>query len=295
MFDSIYKDIRHSFSHGNMVTRLIIINIAVCIVVNIIKAFSPPTSGVFDLVLQNLAIPGSLSSFMYKPWTLLTSMFLHVSLWHLAMNMLFLYWFGRIVGDLIGDKHILPIYLYGGLVGSIAYIASYYVLGSAVIGSMALGASAATMALVMVAGIIAPDYILRLILIGEVRLKYVVLVIILIDLFAVSGGNNTGGHIAHLGGVLMGYLYIRSLQDRRDLSFSIPKRQEKPQKAKVRMQPVRGKSERVRKSKVEKKALATGDLQEQVDRILEKIKASGYDSLTPEEKETLFLASKSDM
>lgn len=291
MFDSIYKDIRYSFSQGNMVTRLIIINVAICILITLFKAFSPPSSGIFDSVLSNIAIPGSFYSFIYKPWTAVTSMFVHIDLWHLLVNMLYLFWFGRIVGDLIGDRHILPLYIYGGLAGNAAYMLSYYVLGSSVIGSIAIGASAAVMSLVIVAGIIAPDYILRLILIGEVRLKYVVLVIIVLDLLAISRASNTGGHIAHLGGLLMGYVYIRSLQGG-FLPFSKekPSRNRKPIMKKVHRH-VNTSSTSPRKDQT---LSPQGNLQEQVDQILDKIKASGYDSLTAEEKETLFIASKSD-
>ena len=76
----------------------------------------------------------------------------------------------------------------------------------------AMGASAAAMAMVVAAATLSPDYNLRLILIGDVKLKYVAAVLIFLDLIGTGGRMNTGGHFGHLGGALMGFLYIDQLR-----------------------------------------------------------------------------------
>ena len=284
MFQSIIEDVKQSFRSGNMITRLIIINIIVYMVMAILNAFTPADSGFFSGLIQYLAIPGPFPEFLWKFWTWITHMFLHSGLWHMAINMLYLYWFGRITGDLIGDRHVLPGYILGGLAGAVAYILSYQLLGSGVIGGYALGASAAVMSLVIMAGIIAPDYNIRLLFLGNVKLKFIVLAIIFFDLISIGRMSNTGGHIAHLGGMLMGAYYIYSLRSGRDLStiFSGVKitTNSRPRHMKVH-----------RSSDEKKKPRRTSSEQEEIDKILEKIKRSGYESLTDEEKDILFKAS----
>lgn len=121
-----------------------------------------------------------------------TSMFLHEGFWHLLWNMLFLYWFGRIVGDFIGDQRILPLYLLGGLTGAVVFFISANLLPYGMGGRFALGASAGVMAIVVAAGTISPDYIMRLLLLGDVKLKYIVAVLVFLDLILIPNGGNTG-------------------------------------------------------------------------------------------------------
>lgn len=298
MLNSVLNDIKQTFRSGNMITRLIIINVAVYIVMALLQAFTPGGSGFFTSLTHYLAIPGEPLTLLTRPWTLFTSMFLHIGFWHMAINMLYLYWFGRITGDLIGDRHVLPIYILGGLVGALAYFLSYQLLGSGIIGSYALGASAAVMALVIVAGLVAPEYNMRLLLIGNVKLKYIVLAIIFFDLIGVANSSNTGGHIAHLGGMLMGYIYITQLRNGRDLSSwftaignkfrGIPVSAKEDKKSPIRV------VHKVSTSSIRgKKKTSTLSTEEQVDIILDKIKEKGYDSLSDEEKEVLYKASKS--
>lgn len=296
MFASILDDIKGNFRSGNMITRLIIINIAVFIVTALINAFAPSFYN-FTLV-HWIAVPGDPISLLYKPWTILTYMFVHGGLRHIFWNMVILYWFGRIVGDMIGDKHILPIYIMGGLAGAVAYILSYYFMYG-VVGSYMVGASASIMALVIVAGRINPDKELRLILLGTIRIKYIILAFIILDLIFIGKKDNTGGHIAHLGGMVMGWLYYNQIGQGNDLEMRVngilnwiggifdtdrPKKKKSPLKVKFKSDKIKTMSEHRTDSKA--------NMQQQVDDILDKIKKQGYDSLTDAEKETLYQASK---
>jgi hypothetical protein len=214
--------------------------------------------------------------------------------------MLFLYWFGRIVGDMIGDRRIIPLYLMSGFFGAVVYLLASSMLES----SGALGASAAVMGFVIAAGMLAPEYTMRLLLIGDVRLKYIVAVVILIDLFAIGELSNVGGHLAHLGGVMFGAVYISMLRRGSDLSEPLNQVFDWLQNLVSRHRspvPTRSRSKSTvfvrHKSAAQPQARSTDkpamkDHQERLDSILEKIKEQGYENLSPEDKEFLFRASK---
>jgi len=214
--------------------------------------------------------------------------------------MLFLYWFGRIVGDFLGDHRVVPLYLLSGLFGALVYLMFAPLIN--VSGSYAYGASASVMGFVMAAGLIAPEYQMRLLLIGDVKLKYIVLVLILLDLFGMASMENTGGHIAHLGGVVFGWIFVSMLRRGNDISVPINSFFDSVSRlmsGKKRLPPLRSTSKvyvrhktSAPKKSTSDKASRTKDHQERLDQILDKIKDNGYDSLTAEEKEFLFLASK---
>jgi membrane associated rhomboid family serine protease len=299
MFRSLIDDIQQQFRVGNMVTRLVFLNLAAFL-----------TLGIFRLVLW-LGNAGVVPGFYYQirkyltlssdpwfdlthPWVFITAIFLHEGLWHLIWNMVFLYWFGRIVGDLIGNHRVWPIYFMGGLVGGLCFIlgASFLPYGQG--GEVyALGASGSVMALVLAAGMIAPDYRLHLLIIGEVSLKYIVAVLVIIDMISLSNNINTGGHLAHLGGAFFGYLFVVLLRQGYDLSLGLNQLMEKlerlfqkrrPQPKIVYRKPVGTENP----SKKPAKASGAAEL----DLILDKIKHKGLDSLTEEERKFLENQSK---
>ena len=313
MFQSIWDDVKREFQHGNMVTRLIIANCLVFIVIILCKLFlnipGQGTANYFESFLRFISMSSEPSYFIRHPWGILSSAFVHQGLGHIFWNMISFYWFGRIVGDLLGNHRILPIYLLGAIAGNIAYflIANFTAYG-AVIGPIAYGASAAVMAMVAVAAYIAPDYVFNVLLIGPVRLKYVALFVVLVDIIAIADNNNTGGSFAHLGGLAFGLLFASQLSKGNDLGKPVAslitffQNLFKP-KPKSRMTFERGErayadSQRQQKQgKSNKKGgntegSNTPNHQERIDAILDKIKQKGYDSLTKEEQEFLFNASK---
>jgi len=284
MIESIVEDVKRQFAHGNMISKLILINIFVFLVIIIIKTFTGYDPNIYGSVIDFLALPSGLGKFITRPWTLFTYMFLHEGFWHLGWNMLMLYWFGRIIGDLIGDHRMLPLYILGGLLGGV-----FFLMYTNLIGGIAnvRGASGSVTCLIMAAACVAPDYIIRLILIGDVKLKYIALFLIVLDIAMIAEQNNAGGRMAHLGGAALGAFFIYSLKRGRDItdfkdSFSWANKDTKP-----RMDVVHNK-----KKPVQKKRVHHQSNQEKVDTILDKINVSGYDSLTAEEKEILYQASK---
>ena len=312
MLDSIWKDVKQQLSHGNMITRIIIVNVAVFVAINLLKIILRLTNewqipDLYTDILHFLCISADPWLILFRPWTLISNMFLHEGIIHILFNMLFLYWFGRIVGDLIGDRKILPLYLMGGLAGGFAFFLSANLIGySGGAANFALGASAAVMAIVLAAGVLAPDYVIRLILLGDVRLKYIVAVLILFDLVSIGDNSNTGGHFAHLGGALFGWFFVTQLRNGNDLSEPVnrwldqlgemwdrltDRVQGKPRKPRV----VYRNTSKMKSRAAQPHAASDNESpvhQEKLDTILDKIKQSGYDSLSSEEKEFLFNASK---
>ena len=297
MFDSIVRDIQHSFRSGNMITRLIFVNAIVFVVFVLLRVFTysfttNTNSSIYTTIVHEyLATPGYWKELLFKPWTILTSIFVHEGIWHIAWNMLVLYWFGRIVGDLLGDRKILPLFLLGGILGAIVFNAAFsliYGLNMA----YAVGASAGVMAIVVAAGVTSPDYIFHLPLIGGVRLKYIVLAIIVMDILGTIG-SNSGGAFAHLGGAILGAYYVNQLRKGIDIGewinslmdLVVSKFDRKPQSS-LKVVHKRRYPQQTQKS-------TNSGSQLEIDTILEKIKHKGIDSLSDEEKDVLYRASKS--
>lgn len=281
-----------------MVSRLLVINITVFVVLILLEAFLK-NLGYFDPIFQNVALHGLPEKLLYKPWTLFSHMFVHLGFWHLLWNMVGLHLFGRIVGDLLGDRRVLPTYIMGGLLGGIVFIL-FAILSYTNYDITAHGASAAVCALAALAGIIAPDYEVRLLLIGNVKLKYIVLAFIVFDLVGSQGTANSGGHYAHLGGTLMGIIIALQLKNGRDLtswisvfSTGFATSKKKTFKRSTRKLKVEYKSPSLsNRQQVHENVDTSNDFEDELNRILDKIKVGGYDKLSREEKEFLSNASK---
>ena len=314
MIGSIFDDMKREFSYGNMVTRLVFVNVSVFVLVLFvwmgIKTFGGANADtIYTSFIHSLSISSSLLHNLTHPWVVFTSMFLHEGFMHILFNMLFLYWFGRIVGDLLGDHRILPLYLLAGLAGGVVFFitANLGIYGNDL--RFALGASGAVMGIVLTAGVKAPDYPMRLLLFGEVKLKYIVFGLLLLDMVMITYNKNTGGHFAHLGGAAMGWLYVYLLHRGTDLADPINSIIDSIQNFFRRIAKPDTRRPGPRKvytnPSVKQKRQAGGSFtnpgghavsdpshQEQLDAILDKIKVNGYDSLTQEEKEFLFKASQ---
>lgn len=310
MLDSILDDVKRQFRSGSMITRLVIINVVVFVVINLVHLlFYPPGndgsvhSAIYDNILHFFCMSRDIWHIIKHPWVIITNAFLHEGFMHILFNMLFLYWFGRIVNDLIKESHILPLYILGAIVGGFTFFITANLLPYGDVGSpYALGASAGVMAIVAASGVLAPNYQMNLLLIGPVRLKYIVATLIFLDLIATSRNSNTGGAFAHLGGALFGYIYVQQLRSGNDMSIGFNKlfygivdffkglfSPKKKRSGNVKVA-YRNKGKIFGNASSDKEV----DLshQEKLDAILDKIKKAGYESLTEEEKEFLFKASK---
>ena len=303
MFESIWNDIKQQFNYGNMVTRLIIINVAVFVVIRLLGVIFPSSlSDIYDKILHLFCISSDPLLVLLRPWSILTNMFLHEGFFHILWNMLYLFWFGRIFGDLLGDKRVLPLYLLGGIAGASVYFITANLLAGG--SSFALGASGAVMAIVVASGVIAPDYIIRLLFLGDVKLKYIVAVLIFLDIVGTAGIENAGGHWAHLGGAAFGWFFVAQLRQGNDLAIPVNNffdkirsffTQQKGPRVAYKNPNLKKRTRVTSKGNSKPHAVSDNETlthQDQLDMILDKIKGAGYDSLSAEEKEFLFNASK---
>jgi len=288
---AIWKDIRYKVLHSeSKLGMLIFVNVAVYLAIKIPAVFEQLFTGFGNSNIDNfaythLALPANLTKLLTLPWTPVTYMFMHNGVFHILFNMLWLYWMGQILEEYLGTKRTVPLYFLGGLAGALFFVASYnifpaYTQSGIMWGASVVGASACVMAIVVASATLLPDYTIYLMFIGPVKLKWLALFFIIIDLLNVAGANS-GGEIAHLGGALMGFVYIKQLQKGNDWGKSIS--HVFTSKTKIRV--ISG----------ERTTTYSGPpRQDEIDRILDKISQSGYDSLNKQEKETLFRASNND-
>ncbi|MEQ8323265.1 MAG: rhomboid family intramembrane serine protease [Vicingaceae bacterium] len=293
---SILDDIKTSFKHGNALTRIIYINLAVFLVMKIVPSLSSLFIRPGIRIDRWFSLPADLGSLLFKPWTIVSYMFLHVDFFHILFNLLWLYFLGKIFLDLLGEKRFISTYLLGGMAGGLLYILAYNifpVFSDVLPFATAMGASASVMAIIVAIATKVPNYTIRLILLGEVKLKYIAIVFVAMDLISMSDGN-AGGHLAHIGGALFGFTYIRSMDRGVDWSATFYKwiaifqslfKTNKPGKMHVAHKGKGTPSSAKRKGHSD---------QEMVDVILDKISKSGYDSLSAEEKSILFKASQNN-
>lgn len=236
-----------------------------------------------------LSIPSGYIDFLQKPWTIITYQFMHNGFWHLLWNMLFLYYLGSIFKEYLGEKRLLTAYLGGGISGGLLYLILYNLL-PVFDGQQAilLGASASVMGIVCGAATLLPNYELMLYGIFRVPLKYIALFYIITSFISIASANS-GGNIAHIGGAIFGFLYIKSLYTQfawyQNLKYKFNQwTKPKPNKSKG-PKPVQKSGTYINPNLNKKPS------QEEIDIILDKINASGYESLNTYEKELLFKAS----
>ncbi len=281
------------FGTNNSLQKIMYINVMIFVVIRITFAitslFNAPVFS-FEFVTHWLAIPSNLGSLLVRPWTLLTYMFLHWDFMHILFNMLWLYWMGNIIVEYLGEKKLWGIYLMGGIFGAFAYVIAFNifpVFSERVDQSFALGASASVLAITVAAATLLPNYRIQLLFLGSVPLKAIAAVSVLLDVISVSG-DNAGGHIAHLGGALFGFIFIRLLKNGTNLNgwlenISFPSFRRGNMKVAHR----RNTSDDFFNASIKAN-------QEHMDEVLDKINKSGYGSLTQTEKDFLFRMSKED-
>ncbi|MDD2475297.1 MAG: rhomboid family intramembrane serine protease [Dysgonamonadaceae bacterium] len=287
--------LKSRFNRGNILMKFIFINVAVFVAIHAVGVIAT----LFRLESLNLllflAVPSKLSTLFIKFWTLFTYMFVHEGFIHILFNMLWLYWFGNIFLSYFNERTLGSLYVIGGFAGALLYVVAfntipYYLdLGHGIM----IGASASVMAIVMATAFYRKDTTLNLFLFGRVKIIYIALVVFLIDFFSLSSGNNPGGHVAHIGGAIAGYLF--AIQYKKGKDFTLPisrfldsianlfkKRKHKGAHKVVYKRTESDYDYNFRKAEESKK----------IDAILDKLKQSGYDNLSSEEKRQLFDAGK---
>ncbi|MDH6353790.1 membrane associated rhomboid family serine protease [Dysgonomonas sp. PH5-45] len=288
-------NIKYNFRHGGILTKFIFVNVFVYLLLLILylvgKLFVVNTD-----VSVYIALYSNINTALVHAWTLFTYMFVHYDFLHILFNMLVLYGFGRIFLTLFNEKQLGSLYILGGLAGGVLYLLIYNLIPYFVLkGNIPMvGASASVMAIIFAVAFYMPNMQVNMFLLGRIKLIYIAIALLVMDLLTVFwGGDNQGGHIAHIGGALLGYLFAKQYLKGKDITrptsrlidqvvniFS--KKPRKPAKMKVKYKRPETDYQYNRRRANET---------EEIDRILDKIKASGYSSLNKEEKKRLFDAS----
>ncbi|MGF1636549.1 MAG: rhomboid family intramembrane serine protease [Cyclobacteriaceae bacterium] len=295
--NSFIDDAKRVWSRpNNGLIQLIIINVIVYVFLGV-TAVIFTFSGIqeyFDLLHKQFMIPGDFYSFIYKPWTIITYAFSHSlpDFFHILFNMLLLYWFGRVFVDYLGSQKLINLYVLGAIAGGVVYMMAFNLIpdGRIPMGSYMVGASAAVFAISVAAATLVPEHTFFLLFFGPVRIKYLVAISIFIS-FIGSIGSNAGGNLAHLGGALVGFVYIKQLQKGNELGVWVFKFMEFVKSFFVRRPAIKVTHKNTQTTRKEKKKTGSVD-QAEIDKILDKISEKGYESLSKEEKQKLFNASK---
>lgn len=286
---SIYQELKDSFKFGSTLTKLLYINIGVYILFRLIYVvYWAGGNQLLYPFYRWLSAPSYLPALLYKPWSIITYMFYHEDFFHIAFNMLGLYWFGKLFLGFLGKRQLVGTYLWGGIFGYVFFVVAYHLLPVLRVhlpNANVIGASAAVLAILSAVAFYKPNHSIYLMFVGEVKLKYLALFYIILDVLTMAGGN-AGGHIAHLGGMFFGYLFAMQIRKGKDITTGINKILDflvtifKPRK-KLKV------AHRKPANDIEYRKEKANE-QKDIDAILDKISRSGYDSLTREEKEKLF-------
>lgn len=260
--------------------------------------FSNPE--LYKQIVNYFFVPSSITNLILQPWSLLTYMFFHADWMHILFNMIFLYVFGRILHDFLSNRKILPVYILGGLCGAFLYVLAFNIFPRFAVNvdkAVLLGASAGVMSVVWATATLRPNYEVRFFFLPPIKIMYIAIAYLILDFVMIPRDGNAGGHFAHLGGALFGFLYIKQLQNGKDWSVGFNKVVDKVvslfRSPKKGPRKVYSNTDKARSSS-STEHFGSSEKQARVDAILDKIKDSGYDSLSKEEKAFLFKVSKEE-
>ena len=285
------EEIKRLYLEGDALSRLIGVLLAVYVVIVVLNIFSTllqiPLS---NWVISYLVLPSDLSKWFWKPLTMITYMFVHQDFFHILFNLLYLYFAGRLFQEYVGGKRLISTFILGGIAGGLLYVLSYNLFpffSETVLISNNRGASAGVMAILIAAASFTPSFPIKLFFVLEIKFWQLAAILLLLDLVYLPE-SNAGGHLAHIGGALYGYIMARQwkekgininafFEDTVESFFS------KRKKSKLK----------VSYSRKENSATSSSiSNQQKLDVILDKISKGGYESLSKEEKDFLFKMSK---
>ena len=289
--------LRYRYNLANIVEKLIAINIAMFILtfaVNTIAFLLTGNQFSTGFLTEWLSFPKDLLDFAIRPWSIVTYAFMHAGIFHILSNMIILYFSGQFFLTFYSPKRLVNFYVLGAIFGALIFSLSYNIFPAfqGTGKSYLIGASASVMAVLVGVATKAPNMQVRLLIFGNLKLWWIASFLVVVDFIQIPFGN-PGGHLAHLGGALLGYIYTKQLDKGNDIGAWIEdsinwfsnffKTSKSPKMKTVHKSKTKAKSQKSTPNKAK---------QEKVDQILDKISKSGYDSLTKAEKDFLFNAGK---
>ncbi len=302
----ISEEIKHSFKRGSLLTKLIYINVGLFVPLWFIDLISS------TFIAEWIAVQPNFKLLLFRPWTIITYMFTHVQFLHLLFNMLWLFWFGRIFAEYLRPKQLFAVYVMGGIVGGLIHVLSNEFLTYP---ASAIGASASVMAIVLAISAYRPDHLLHLIFVGPVKLKYLAIIAVVIDLMGLASNMSIEkmdgvAHTAHLGGALYGLWFGYQMRKGKDITRGFNRLMDslvvlvsgtKSERKRNNMKVQRNITPRNTVKTTPGRDTANPDMdynarkkssEAELNRILDKISASGYNSLSDSDKDFLFRLKK---
>lgn len=290
MDGDIRQEIKESFKNGTTLTKITYINLAVFIVVKLALVFC----GWFEANetwSQYIMLPADVSSFLHSPWSIITYMFLHLDFIHILFNVLMLYWFGNLFLQYYSQHDLVGVYVLGGILGGVTYMVAFNLIPkfTGMAGqSHLLGASASVMAIIVAAAVFDPNRQIKLFFVSQFRLKWLAIGAVLLSMLQMNA-ENAGGEIAHVGGAIAGFIFAQQYRRGKNVAEWINKIIHKAANLfkgagiKPKMKVSYDRRENDQDYNYRKK-----QENDEIDSILDKIKSSGYESLSDDEKRKLF-------
>ncbi len=291
--DDSTRNIFVNLRRQSTLIKLILINVLVFLLLSLLKV----TGLLFELpvpnLLEYLGVSSAPGIVIKHIWTLFSYMFVHYDVFHILFNMLMLYWFGRLFLMYFTSKNMTALYILGGLAGALFYILTFNTIPYFIRqgDSYMIGASASVMAIIFATAFYNKNMELNLFFVLRVKIVYIAWAIFLLDIIALGGSSNVGGHVAHIGGAIVGYFYAASYLKGKDITKGLNNLIDKIANLFKRKPKMRVTYNSKRETDYEYNERKHRE-DEDIDRILDKIKQSGYSSLSKEEKKRLFDASK---
>ena len=279
------SELKHELLKGKMNHRLLIINVAIFIFIQVWLAIGRLGGVPDDIIYHIFTLDPNFTRLLYHPWGILTSIFSHFDFIHLLFNMVFLYFAGKIYEDIFDSKRLLITYIIGGVFGGIAEIIIQSLFFPLKESALIVGASGSIMAIFVAVAFHSPNMKVQLFGRFSIRLYFVALFFLIQDIIGI-GKNDGIAHFAHLGGAIFGVLSVQNstLLNRIETGFtSLFKGKfgtSKKQQPKSRFKSNEDYNQERREQQI------------QTDKILDKISKGGYESLTKQEKDFLFKQSK---
>jgi membrane associated rhomboid family serine protease len=288
--------LKYEFSKGTMPIKLIYLNVGVFVLVLLLNfIFHLFGTDIQPTILDVFSLHADGVEFITKPWTLLTYSLFHSGFSHILFNMLLLFLGGQIFLQYLTERQLLSLYILGVVAGGLLFVVSinaFPIFNHPIEDYKIVGASAGVMALVIGIATYVPNYSVRLFLLGNVKLWHIAAFLLFIDLIQFQSGNE-GGHISHIGGDIIGYLYAKQLRKGKDIGSWVNNIIDKITDL---FKPKPHPFQKVYRNETPRDDyeynLTKKQHEEKVDDILGKISKSGYESLTSEEKDFLFKAGK---
>ena len=300
---SLGQQLKYQLKYGSMTVKLIFVNVGVFIFIQLLEVIARLMGGSVAVILTDLnreifTLPTEFLLFVTHIWGLFTSIFAHFGFMHILFNMVFLFFAGRMFEQIFGAQRLLYTYLVAGIAGGLIEVLAHLIFPGLPDGSLVVGASGSIMGIFIAIAFYRPNLTINFFGIIQIRVIFIALLYLLSD-FINLGAKDGTAHFAHLGGAIIGLLSIQNLHSRTNIVTLAEragngivyffKRLFGAKQSRLKV--IKNKTGKNYKTDEEYNADAK-IRQEEINRILDKISKSGYDSLSKREKDFLFTQSK---